>query len=648
MGSGRGDTRAELSRLLHADAPPSEDGPKPPDEASSAHLAALIALGTVGSNEDQRAVYEHLPLLMLRFFGFTPGSGWLETGSSMAHPHREALMDVVRPSGPVAEYCAARSPPVASEPKDDEWRFEYPLSNLPPMLVDEFCDVADHVAAHLSHFLSALAPLLGQCLRRGRDGAADVLLLSPMDYFLMCMVASPTQKWTLPAGAHFPGAARRPRPRRSASLPSTRAMYNLVLAEHVTAAWRASPRASGGGGSLLIPACIDCLFGPATGAVYPVPLEPSTPTVDAMASVLLALRPGAPADLLLASGVASGSVLYPGKEQAVALLYATAQDVLRHSLAQFPVGSNAPQATLAAYVRLLALYLAPGSESVAEALRAMLYPKPRAAQVAAGTSPSLAAITSRLSSLNAQFQLPTSTLRGGAATAGPPRGDAAWRGSTVLTSRHEADRELLRLAVVKCANCRVGATSEGIRALTLLSAAVQACGLDKYDRPVADDAEESRGCLHALSDQAAEVEARLGRKSGRAFVCVLGAGLGVKVEAAGGVLSGMAGMVGVRASMGSGGGGGSGGSAKRRLRERRRRELRGAGHDDIPFLGSVWDRPIEAGESEAAVVLAYRLSSLVEERTGWRLDIRFLGRYSFLLLAASVLLAAGMTVRMAG
>lgn len=638
------ETRAELSRILHADAPAGEE-PNVPDESSLLHLHALLSHGASGSPDDHRAVYEHLPLLMLRFFGFAPGTGWLETGSGCPHSHREAIMRIVRPGGPIASFCASQSQRFGAEPKDDEWRFEFPLSNLPSLLVDDFYDLADgDVSPAL--VMSALAPALAPCLRRERerDGLPAVLLLSPVDYFFLCIVSSPGQKWIGSAGSNFPGS-RRVRARRSSSLPSTRAMYNRVLAEHVTVAWRQSPSASGGDKSILIPACLDFLFAPLTApAGYQGATEASIPTVDAMATVLLALRPGAPTDLVLGSGWTFGGPVYPAKVGATAALYATTQDVLRAALSNFPTGATGPLGTLAAYIRLFALYLAPWKESVVAASKAGLYPKPRVASTATA-SPSLATITSTLSSLNAH--LPTSALR--SSPEDKLKGEAVWRDLGCLSSKLDADREVLQAAVMKSAHCRLAATVEGVRALSLLGDAVRAAGLAPYDGILAGNVEEVRGSLRALGDQAAEVELRSGRKS-KSFVAVLGNGLGIKMESAG-MLSGMADLVGVgsvhASTFGMGSGGGSS-STKRRLRDRQQKEMGGASHEDVPFLGSAWERPVQRDENEAAVVLAYKLALRLEPRLGYVPNIRVLGQNWLLLSTMFVFCVAVLVVFVAG
>jgi hypothetical protein len=680
MASRRSGLRLELSRLLHADA--SADNPvKAPDESASALLFDLVALGVSGTPDDARAVYELLPLLILRFFGFTPGSGWLETGSDLPHAHREALMRVVRAGGPVQAFCVAHSPPVpGASPKSDEMRFEYPLSNLPSVTVEEIYDVADGYLVPSG--VSALAPLVAPCLARGASAASHdaasgggavygdpshpVLLLSPIDYFFLCMVASPTQKWTAPAGSSSFLGSRRVRARRSNSLPSTRAMFNSVLTDHVAAFTRDASLSSGS--SILVAACVDCLFAPVAMANSCATLpEASTPTVDAMTCVLLALRPEKPENLLLSSGSAIGPV-NSGRESNCAAVYASAHDTLRALFIHFPLDGNGPPATLAAYVRLLALYVAPWRPPVVSALKSSLYPKPRI--VPSGTasaSPSFAALASSISS-----HLPVVHLSAGSSLRNSPSAtsEVAWRDVTGVPNKHKCDQEVLRLAIIKCANCRLAASADGVRALSLLADAVRAAGL-KSVGAVSGNIEEVRGCLHALSEHVAEADKRSGRKS-KSFIPLLAAALGIKLETqsmlrgmagtfgVGRVGGGFVGMVSSATRHGAGndgknehggiwdnGSSGDGSGTRRRVRDRRRSELRGAVVEDVPFLGSVWDKPMTSDEVEFVVVQAYRLALYLEPRLGYVPNIRWLGRSSLLWTACVVFAVAGLILYMA-
>lgn len=653
MASGRGDTRAELSRLLSADAAAGYD-PKPPDVAASSQLHALIASSLDGSQEHHRVVYEHLPLLMLRFFGFAPGTGWLETGCALPGRARDALMAIVRPGGPVMEYCLARSEALAAEPRDGDWRYEFPVANLPPGVADDFYELADNPGVYNGTSFSALAAPLVPCLRRGHDGTPpDVLLLSPVDYFLVCMLSSPAHKYVHPSQAGVGGSRRRVR--RSSSLPSTRAMYNLVLSEHLAHALRLSPACSGGGKSLLIPAVVDLLFAPLVGGVVPGTFDFSAPTADAAATVLLSLRPSDPSQLLLSSGAVPANTysLYPAKEAAVAYVHACVPELVKNSLLNFPPDGALP--TLAAFLRLFALYLAPGSSEVAVAMEAALYPKKSkasgAASGTAGSSPSLAKFTSTLSSLNAQLQqLPASTRRGGGN--GSKKDDAAlWQTAHVMTSRHEVNRGLLRLAVFKSVKTRVGATAEGAKALGLIADAVCASGLDCFEGGVGgSNVDETRTYLHALGEQISEGErTRLGRSKTKSCIPTLGLGLGVKMQSAG-TMTKMAEMVGVSArgasSMAShlqGSGGGSG--SKGRLKERRQSELQGSIRSNVPVLGTVWERPIESGEIEFTVVQAYRFAVWIECWSGRLPNIRWLGRADVLVMGVVAVFIASLFIK---
>jgi hypothetical protein len=595
-------------------------------------------------------VYDHLPLLLLRFFGFAAGVGWLETGSELAHAHREALMRIVKPDGPVVAFCAAHSPPVGAQPRPEEMRFEFPVSNLPAMTVEEIYEYADDAANTANgSMISALAPLVVPCLmRETNEGQPAVLLLSPMDYFFLCMVASPAQKVTIPPNSYAPGT-RRPKPRRSASLPSTRAMFNHVLSDHLLAMGRVGYLT--GGKTLLIPACMDYYLVPLTTvAGFPDMPEASTPTVDSLTCALLVLRPLVPEDLLLSSGRAAGLVDV-SRDSPTAALYATTQDVLRTVFRYFPVGPYTSLGTLAAYMRLLALYLAPWNASTVDAVKASLYAKPRPAAgstVGGVSSPSMAAITSTLTSLNSQLPRQLQSSPKNQSDAGSPK-EESWKTAGMQSSRTETNSELVRLAVVKCANCRLGASSEGHRALALLADAARASGIERQGGDPITNLEEVRGSLHALSDQCLEAEARSGRKS-KAFVSALSKCLGVKFERPG-MLSGMAGMVGVGSaaagvvSMMAQAAGGSASTGKRRLRDRRKNELPGVDKDNVPFLGGVWDRPMQGNESETAVVLAYRLALWMEPRLGFLPNLRFLGRVWFVRLSICMLVGAALVLR---
>jgi hypothetical protein len=559
-------------------------------------------------------------------------------------------MRVVRPDGPVVAFCAEHSPRlVGSPPKPEEMRFEFPLSNLPGMTVEEIYEYADGTvnaaSAHGGGLISALAPLLWPCLVRDtNDGQPPVLLLSPMEYFLLCMAASPTQKVTFPPSAYGVGNNRRVRPRRSASLPSTRAMFNHVLSDHLAAI----PGRCGyltSGKNVLLPACMDYFLVPMTTvSSYSEMPESSTPTADAMACVLLVLRPAVPEDFVLSSGKSTGPIDM-SRDTATAAFYATMQDVLRTVFCYFPAGPYCSLGTLAAYVRLLALYLAPWNTKVLDVIKASLYAKPRTGNgstVVGVGNPSIAAITSTLSSLNSQLPRQLQASPQTRSSPGNPK-EESWQAANLQSSRMEIDRELVRLAVVKCANCRLGASSEGQRALSLLADALRASGIDRHAGASMGNIEEVRGSLHALRDQSAEAEARSGRKIN--FVSSLSKGLGIMIERPG-VLSGMAGMVGVGGAaagmvgmMSQATGGGSSGG-RRRVRDRRKSELQVVDKDDVPFLGSVWDRPMQGNECETAVVLAYRLALWMEPRVGFLPNVRFLGRLSFLWLAVLTIVAA--------
>lgn len=650
MGSRRNCSRSELWRLLQGDFPPSDVPPKAPDENSLILLHEIISLGATGTADDARAVYEHLPLLILRFFGFAASTGWLETGSDLPYSHREALMSIIGPDGPVMAFCTAHSPAL-SEPKSDDMRYEFPVRNLSSVIAEEITDLADG-EVFSSQVDSALAPFVSTCLRRdSHDRTASTLLLSPMDYFILCMVSSPVFKWTYPSGSGSrPG--RRPRGRRSASLPSTRAMYNCVFASHLASVDYLCPVASSK--SLLVPASIDCMFYPLASVIsFDLMPNASTPTADAMATVLVSLRPSSPEKLLLSSRKASGHGS-PGRETSGAAVFAYAHDALKAVFMYFPVGVSGPLSTLAAYVRLLAIYLAPWDNYIASSLHVYLFPKPRVSSAIDGSgiaAHSFTAITSRLSSLNSS--LPVKLQSGSRKSSPSVSSDPLWSDCEVLRAKREVDQELVCLAIMKCAHCRLGGSMEGIRALSLMSDAVRISGITgKVNFALLPNTEEVSSCLHALGDQIVEADRRSGKKS-RDFVSELAATLGIELQGRG-MFSGMASIVGV-----SGAAAGmvglvshvTGGNAVRRpLRERRRTELHDASRENVPFLGTVWDKPIEAGESEISVVFAYRLALWIEEKIGILPNIRFLGRKDVICTIVFILFATGYvtTIRSVG
>lgn len=622
MGSRHRGLQNELSALLGA----TQDGAElpPPNERTSAHLGELISRGLT-QGDDARTVYEFLPLLMLRLFGFSPGQGWLETAAELPTRDREALLRVVLPNGPIHAFCNMHSPPRASPPTAMDLRFEFPHNNLPVHTVARLKSPAPVTSDH-----SVLAPLLRSSLRNAND---SFLLLSPIDYFVLCMVSSPVQKITIPAASLPPGAKR---PRRSSSLPSTRALYNQVLAAYAASHDSAAPLSAE---SSFVPACIDLHFMPFAVATSTASMPvPSTNMVDAMCSVMLALVPPRPSTLKLDSDFSA--VIDWGLQTNASALYRAAGSSLTAALMHYD--TSGPTGTLVAFVRLLALFIAPWKLTIRSALRAALYPKPRSSSTtlksstATLTNPSIAAITSTWSSINAH--LSAATVSGSPGNASTAK-ESQWR-SELASRQRSLDIHLIKLAVVKAANCRLASTVEGVRALGLLSDAVRAAGL-KPGASLRGEEEESRGCLHALRDQAAETEHRTGQK-GRNFSSPLAVSLGVRLENVG-VFSGVAEMVGVGGSAGMAGmvgmvsGASTGQSSHRwRLRERRTAALQGSDRTDVPFLGSVWDRPIARGENEALVLAAYWLALRFEPALGYQPDLRFLGRYWVWILVSFI------------
>lgn len=407
-------------------------------------------------------------------------------------------------------------------------------------------------------------------------------------------------------------------------------MFNRLLAQHLAATEVACTVATCK--SLLVPACFDCLLYPlASASTFDLLPNPSTSAADAIATVLLAVLPENPDKLLLSSRKVGGHEC-PGRELCSSALFACAHDCLRTTFSFFPTGPGGPLGTLAAYVRVLALCLAPWNQSVVSSVQAALFPKRSPVTSSAGSgfsSQPLTAITSTLSNLNSAFPMRFSTnyMNGTRNQAV----EQTWMNSEYVTAKRDADVELISLAIIKCANCHLGALSEGIRALTLLAEAVSAFAtFHKTGTLRLSSIELVSDSLQALREQSLQVERRSGRKF-KDFSTGLANALGIVLQKRG-VLQGVASIVGV----GSNNSGVSrmvshitGETSRRRLlRDRRRSELEGAIRENIPFLGSVWEKPIEDGEFQLIVVLAYRLALWIEDKSGILPNIRFLGRKS--------------------
>lgn len=637
MASRHRSLRTELAALLGVDQYTLDDVSgeiPPPPESLSNHLSSLIAKGIV-HDEDARTVYEYLPIIMLRIFGYSTGHGWLETAAELQSRDREALLRIVIPDGPLHAFCRKYSPQRSAEINvSADMRFEFSRDNLPQSTDAALSSpVTTCIQRNMRNGQSFLAPLLASSLRNAKD---QVLLLSPIDYFYACMVASPTQKLTVQPGSLPPGAKR---PKRSTSLPSTRALYNQIIGRYA-ASFKGTDAISND--DAFIAACIDFLFvpwassSPSTG----LPIC-STGVADAVGSILLALVPATPSSLDLESASSASSIpsyIDWNMQTNTSAVYRAVETMLESVFTNYD--ANAPPGTLISYIRVLALYIAPWRSSIQSALRKALYPKPRPQSSISSKSPSIAAITSTLSSINAHL---------GAASTGSPGNaslvkESQWKAD--LRARQQVvDEELLRLAVVRAANHRLASTADGSRVLSLLAEAVQMAhlqgrfGLGDADQ---DRAEEIRNCLFALRDQKIEMERRSSHRE-RNYISVFSSGLGVRLD--NGMFSGMADIVGVSGANGVAGvvglvsrsGAKSNSGSKQRLRERRAIALQGRDQHDVPFLGNVWDRPIAHGENEMLVLSSYWLALRLEPIVGFVPDIRFLGSYWVWFMIVSLL-----------
>ncbi|CDF33397.1 unnamed protein product [Chondrus crispus] len=599
-----------------------------PTEPTTTHLAQLI-LASFSHPDDIRIVYEFLPLLMLRVFGYRQGHGWLETASELPSKDRDALIRFTMPGGPIDTYCRRNSPPRdAAVNFDVDMRFEFPVSSLPLATRDALREGPSAALVRpITDGQSFLAPFLFSSLK---DTDEKNVYLSPIDYFYICMVASPTRKWAPSSGQN---PARRVR--RSASLPSTRALYNRTIASYASAL-NGTDRV--GPNSLFLATCLDFLFMP--WASYRPSSEPpvaSTNAAESVTSILLALAPAAPSALDLDLDFHPMDV--PDEldwriQTNTSAVYRAAEKMLENVLKHYePEASLGP---LVAYMRILALYIAPWRASIRNGLSACLFPKKKTSSSRSNhRTPSMAAITSTLSSINAHLASPSGSPGNASSVK-----ESQWR--TELKERQRSvDDELLRLAIVKAAHRRFPAFPEGSRVLAVLAEAAQAARLagtwSSRERDM-DKAEELKNCLLALRNQIAESERSSARRE-RSYIGTLAASVGIRLES--GVLGGISEMVGVGGSSGVAGvvnmlSGSPHGKNLKELRQRRLSVFRTSDEESVPFLGNVWDRPIAEGENEVVVVWLYWLALRLEPRLGYVPNLRFLGRYWILLLLSIV------------
>lgn len=590
----------------------------PPTERIANHLGNLITHAT-NHHDESRIVYSYLPALMFRMFGYEVGQGWLETCSEYPSRDREAIVALVLPDGPIHKFCTKHSEAYAEDISNasDALRYEFPRNNLPSStnnaLNSDFSSQST---------VSYLAPLLAPGLRDQED---STILLSPLDYFFVCMLASPAQKCV--ASRYSNPTAKVPK--RSRSLPSVRAQYNQIFAAYAARLKASAPVDME---KIFIAACLDFLFTPWAFVKHQDPPEFSTSTADAVASLLITLAPKTPEGLDLESSpdtLSSGTHADLKLMSNSAALYRHTGRMLEGVFSNF--SSSVPLFPLVAYVRVLAVYIAPWRGGVHAAVKAMLFPKQRyLSATAAARSPSMSALSSTLSSINAHLPSPTGSPTNVSATK-----ERKWR--LELRGRQQReDKELLRQVVILAANHRLAATADGCKVLAILGEAAYAAKLSAVpgSKTSHEDMEEVQLCLCALRDQKSQMERKSPRKE-KDFVSLLAAAMGVKVNRGSmlsgftdivhaGSANGVAGMVNIvsnaRLSTPTS-------LSKRRQQEKRTSAICGMQVNDIPFLGSIWDRPIAHGENETLVLFAYWLALRLEPVLGYVPDTRLLGHY---------------------
>lgn len=268
--------------------------------------------------------------------------------------------------------------------------------------------------------------------------------------------------------------------------------------------------------------------------------------------------------------------------------------------------------------------------------------------------------------------------------------EARWR-AAFADRLAKVDAPLFATAVVQATSIRAAVLPEGVRTLAVLADAAHAARpgalLKNVDHDSnGDDDNDADGlkvrmqeielCMDALRTQVSSAELKGVSKTERAFVSTLSSAAGVCSSQPGmlrnftdmmqGGAQGVRGVVdmvsGTPAASGERGSGGrdgqenvsgrqakssrrSGGSTGRRrsvfqkrafiLSHAKNRSDDEAGKSspgsalatDVPFIGTVWDRPIESGEFEPFVIAAYWLALQLEPYVGFLPNTRFLGRF---------------------
>lgn len=645
MGTRQRGLRAELAAILSID-PYTYDDLDPdfpaPHETTSNHLARLIRDATKRPDE-AKVIYSFLPAILLRFFGYAPGRGWLETCADLPSRDRNAIMNIVLPKGPLHRFCKRHSNSRDSSINiSSDMRFEFSRNNLPQFTKNALNNADTSTSVEFSR--SYLAPLLINSIQKDNE---DLLYLTPIDYFYICIVASPAIKWS---SNNY--SANIKRSRRSSSLPSMRALYNQLLYAYASTL---SPEARADKSPLFLAACLDYLFIPwafaktettpqstfPSTASHPPPIT-SAAVADAIASILLALVPPRPGCLDLdfdhTLTQTPPLVELPMLSNS-AVVYRLLGSMLYNAILHYDV-RNSPS-TMCAFVRVLAIYLAPWRVDVRKCLKLLLLPREKTP-----SQTRMAKLQSTISFTYEKLASPTNSPQNGSEVK-----ESEWRDQ--LIARQELiDRELVRLAIVRGAQLRMGSTEEGGNHLALLADAATAAKIGDVAEPGFDydQIEELRRCLEAVRDQKTQFDMTASRKS-KNYIGPLAACIGEKID--NGVLQNISERIGIgsmtkASEHRSRNGNGRPSSTYRTPRQQRTMSMKASVKEDIPFLGNVWERPVSHSEIELLVVAAYRLALMMEPYLGFIPNFRFFGQVWFWVLFVvfyiSVMTARGIFV----
>lgn len=637
--------RAELAALLSVDQYTLEDiaeEPSPPQEATSARLSHLI-MHAVHYPIEARAVYSFLPALMLRIFGYTSGQGWMETISQHPSRDRESLLSIVAPEGPLHSFCKQASSPKSNHTSAHairDMRFEFSLHNLPSNTREAITTLQANPSRTVYSYLARIL------LPHLKSRHAETVMLDPLTYFTICMVASPAHKFSqdgLPEG-HSPVTMKRIK--RSVSLPSTRALYNQLIASYASAL---SPMSRVSEDNVFIPAVLDFLFLPWALATPDCTPNLSASMADAATSLLISLAPSAPEALELEEGPIIDTIPPMAELDTLtntSCLYRLVPYMLSSFIAHLSPNDSAAPAFLA-YTRMLALHVSPWRGPVRSSIRSMLFPKPRS------SSPATLVLDTRNNSMQSTLSNTFSTIN--AHLPSPQRSpnnasavkESRWRAAFANRLR-SVDVHLVCSTVVRAASLRVAMLAEGNRVLSVLTDAGQSARLAAAlpgASAARDDGALARGeefglCIEALRTQQAASDTKGLSRSERAYLTGLAGVIGVQLQSSsvlhnisemvhGGAHS-VKDVVDCVAGTASASGTPSSSAKKRRVLDRRMSLLRGADseHDkgNVPFFGSVWDRPIEQGEFEPFVMAAYWVALRAEPYLGYIPNTRILGR----------------------